>query len=165
MRMKKSIIAYLLHVVVATIGTMMLSAIVVKLLFVLWNLIDPSVTRWRVYSLLFKPYFPVQILCGIAAGYLNGRRFQDRGATWVWVIPAVRLAFAIATWRSTSILEDHTRAVIGHFFLEDCQPPLWTRSCIDQSLITAPLYSSIAYSIGTLVARQFSEQVPTDEEK
>jgi hypothetical protein len=162
--MRNSVTRYLLHVVAATVGTMMLAAIVVRVLFVCWNLINPSVTSWSVYSLLFKRYFPVQIFCGLAAGYLNGRHFRDRSATWVWVIPAIRVVFAVATWRSTSILEDHTRAVLDHFFLENCQPPLWTRSCVDQSLITVPLYSSIAYSIGTLIARHFGEETPASDD-
>src|SRR6266542_3954671 len=125
----KSIVSYLLHVTMATVGTMMLAALAIKLLFVFWNFVDPSITKQRVYSVLFRPYFPVQIVCGLFAGYLNGRRFQVRSATWVWVLPAVHLFLALATWRSTSILGDHARAVLEHFFLEKCQPPPWTRSC------------------------------------
>lgn len=71
---------------------------------------------------------------------------------WVWILPCVVLIYAVVTIQTLipfSVAAE--RGLISHFFGWGCQADL---DCYDQLSFTQPFYTSVAYSLGALVARK-----------
>lgn len=126
-------------------------------------------TGWHIsghttYSVLSgNQYFPVQITFGLVFGFLLGSCLQRRSMLWVWVIPLAILLYAfiavpvlMPTW--TSVLErpNSFASRLSHYFGSGCKT---SARCLDQLLITMPFYTSVAYSIGVLLARKTSKYI------
>jgi hypothetical protein len=118
--------------------------------------LDADQLHWVITG---TPYYPVQIALALLLGLGLGRMFRHRTMLWVWVLPAVVLCIAIVffrergqdvVWMSPVI---SSSSVLSHFFGWGCQPRL---RCIDQLIYTLPLYSSLFYSLGSLLARRLS---------
>jgi hypothetical protein len=82
---------------------------------------------------------------------------------WVWVIPLAILLYAfiavpVLMPRWTSVLErpDTFASRLSHYFGSGCKT---SARCLDQLLITMPFYTSVAYSIGVLLARKTSRYI------
>jgi hypothetical protein len=104
------------------------------------------------------PYFPVQIIFALILGWLLGRALRHRSIVWVWVLPMAILCYSLVTARvliPTSVFARpgvfHSR--FSHYFGWGCQP---AAHCLDQLLITMPFYSSLAYSVGAILARRLA---------
>jgi hypothetical protein len=97
---------------------------------------------------LSVPYFPIQIACGLAIGYLGRRRFGTRFSSWLWVVPFSNLIWHFfAFW--PGVFADPWLSRLDHFMGSACHPP-----CFDQLVYTAPLYTSIAYALGALAKKR-----------
>lgn len=114
----------------------------------------PAGVWYRVFE--YRPYFPVQILAAIYLGWFLGRRLGDRVMTWVWVLPALFLFYAViaiptlAPGITSSLLWSGTNQTwLTHYFGRGCQVK---NSCFDQVLITLPFYTSAAYAVGARLA-------------
>src|SRR3954454_23894141 len=73
---------------------------------------------------------------------------------WVWVLPLAVLCFALIAfnpeWTSVLARPSTVGSRLSHYFGWGCQP---RAHCLDQLVITMPFYSSVAYSLGALLAR------------
>jgi hypothetical protein len=103
---------------------------------------------------------------GAAFGWGNSLIFQHKTARWVWTFPTIYLVFRLLFWHdpaaSALVPEHHWIAAVSHFFGNACSfaasiQELRYRGgqiCLDQLLVTAPFYSSIAYSLSTVAQQQ-----------
>ena len=154
----KSLLVFVLHQFVGTWGVAFLAG------FGLSSLFDvlPAFGRWKPsmrfvhWVLTENPFYPIQIVAGLYFGWLLGRRFQHRSMLWIWILPLAILAYAfvatpvVSPWASILIRPDTLQSRLSFYFGWGCQP---RARCIDQLLITMPLYASVSYSLGALLAR------------
>ena len=149
-----AVLSFVLQQVVATVGAFLLGVVAVLILATLiafftrtphGNLVDKVVAEP-----LFKigadgPYYAGPILMAFILGWV-ARRSESRGAAWMWVLPTLALVWNVMTWKSYSPLPrwDDVRA---NFFTSHCGDS----DCLYELLITAPFYTSVAYSLGWVV--------------
>src|SRR5207244_2215740 len=69
--------------------------------------------------------------------------FLSTSAPWVWLLPAMILAFNVATWKS-HIARSNFSDAWANYFTSDCG----ASECLYEILITAPFYTSVAYTVG-----------------
>jgi hypothetical protein len=108
------------------------------------------------------PFFPIQILLGLLAGWFVWKHFKHRVMLWVWVLPLLILCVAFV-WVSTltpGLTSIWLEAGVGqsrlsHYFGWGCRAKY---SCYDQLEITMPFYVSLAYSLGAWLAAKMPDK-------
>jgi hypothetical protein len=152
----KTGLIFVAHQIVGTWGIAFFAA------FALFSLLDviPHFAEWKRsmrfvhWVLTENPFYPVQLLTALYVGWRLGRRFQHKSMLWVWVLPLAVLCFALIAfnpeWTSVLARPSTVGSRLSHYFGWGCQP---RAHCLDQLVITMPFYSSVAYSLGALLAR------------
>jgi hypothetical protein len=93
-----------------------------------------------------EPYFLAPILAGFVLGALSHRFFGTRSAAWVWALPSAILLWNILTWKNGGY-SPYWRDVWNNYFGADCGGS----ECMYELFVTAPFYTSVAYSLGWIV--------------
>jgi len=102
-----------------------------------------------------NPFYPVQIITGLYFGWFIAHRFPHRSMLFVWILPLLFLAYSflagpvLSPWASTLIRPESLSGRVRFYFGWGCQP---RDRCMDRLLLTMPLYASLAYSAGGLLA-------------
>ena len=146
----RPLVVFLRHLVLATIGSVLLGYLpwlplaVLNLIVNTPNPLDPLVSG---------PYPVLPNVAGLVMGYLTNRRFRTKAAVFVWVPPLLCLTYSIATWKSYG----------GHSYWADVWANFFGASCGDteclyELLVTLPFYTSAAYSVGALFGYRKSPQ-------
>jgi len=137
-------------------GVAVVATFVTDFIFTLIRLLRLPLPNYYGFVLSGMPFFPVQILFGLVAGWFIQKHFKHREMLWVWVLPLVILCISVAavptfTPRLTSIwLEAGVgQSRFSHYFGWACRP---ANHCLDQTLVTMPFYVSVAYSFGAWMA-------------
>src|SRR5713101_2184818 len=143
------LIVYSLSVVLATVGAMLMAA-------VLGDMLSPIVGRTLVIELQMKPPYPLEIGAGFLSGYLAWLKWKGSYTAWVWVIPVAYLVSGIVQWTKSG---PTLREAVGHFFSDSCWP-----LCEDQVKRTIPAITSAAYSLGVLMNSVRSKRTADKEE-
>jgi hypothetical protein len=149
--MVKTILIFLLHQFVGTVGVMALAGLVTSVVISTLRWLGWPIQGHDLSRILTQiPYFPVQITLALIFGWLLSRRFRHFEMLWVWVIPALFLGYLIIALPTTAaaIARDWR---FSHFFGRECRVE---RHCFDQLGATLPFYVSVAYSLGALFARK-----------
>jgi hypothetical protein len=138
-------LSFLFHQVVSTVGVVVLSALFVTTLFSISHLIRPSFLGRASLLLTETPGFPVQVVLGLALGFVLGKLMYRRVMMWVWVLPLAILIFAI-------VFEPRSySSLFAHFLGGGCSP---SGQCFDQLLFTLPCFASAFYAVGAKLARR-----------
>ena len=150
-----SILEFVIQSIVATIGAFLLGAIggvlpsiVVALLtknpgpgnFVA-HLVDQRVFR----VLVDNPYFIGPIVVALVLGVLSNRVWKTNTGFWVWVFPTLILVWNVFSWKSYTTRSNLADAW-ANYFGSDCGGS----ECLYEVLVTAPFYTSVAYSLGCI---------------
>jgi hypothetical protein len=140
----------LLHVLVATVGVAVSSAVLFYVLKPILSLFMSPVSLAHDIPLTL-PFFPFQSLVGLLSGFLVflgggnfGRRREARAA---WIIPAGWFLLLFLAWSPHSVL---TESRWEHF--------LWGSlgdSKKEQFVTTLPLVTSITYALGNYLAGKY----------
>jgi hypothetical protein len=150
----KPFLGFVLHQFIATVGALLLGTVVVFLLAALVAVFTRTPSEGLLERVteppLFKlgadnPYFVGPILMAFVLGWTSRRYLDSRAAAWVWVLPALALVWNLMTWKSYSPL-GHWADVEANFFTTNCGDS----DCLYELFVTAPFYTSIAYSLGRL---------------
>jgi hypothetical protein len=105
----------------------------------------------RAFAILSdNPYFLGAILVAFVLGYTSHRFFKSSAATCVWILPSIILIWNVFTWKSYAPRSDLADAW-ANYFGKDCGGS----ECIYELFVTAPFYTSVAYSLGWLVKHVF----------
>jgi hypothetical protein len=159
-----------MHQFIATLGVAMAAAFLAVFTFTLLRPLNPHLfaSRNAHFILTRVPYFPMQVILGLWSGWSFGRRFQHRSMLWVWVLPLLIISYAVISLpalvpNQTSVIEvaGRNQSRISHYFGRGCSVD---DRCEDQLLVTMPLYASIAYSVGALMARKMRRNVRLADE-
>lgn len=140
------IVLVLLHQVIGTVGTIILSGIICDALFGLTHTLVPSTRTLRASWFLTEVSgFPVQVSLGLAAGFAITRLLPSRFAVWVWVLPFVFFCFG------AMLVAHPVGSRLNYMFGDTCKP---AEGCFYQILFTLPFLASTGYASGAAMARQ-----------
>jgi hypothetical protein len=149
------VFSFLTQLVLATFGAMLVGTAIPALIALAIAPITRAPNQALVDSIvkqpLFKfgadnPYFAGPIVTAILLGWFSRRFFRSRMAAVVWVLPSLLLLWNVVTWKSYSPLS-HWLDVRANFFTSDCGDS----DCLYELLVTAPFYTSLAYSFGWVI--------------
>lgn len=92
-----------------------------------------------------EPVWAPEILAGFLFGWLAYRRIPSRLAFGAFAVPAVILFWNVVSWQRAMSQYDSTWST---FFGTGCGGS----ECLYQLIVTAPFYTAVAYSAGSVVA-------------
>lgn len=136
------------HLIIATAGVAISAAVLFFSLKPVLGLVV-SKSSLALNSPLRLELFPLQSAFGLVAGYFGSLQqnafSRDRSARWVWVIPGIWFMLLFAAWSQSSILRESR----WERFFWSSVPESQTM----QLVTTLPLFTSIAYALGSYVGR------------
>jgi len=143
----------LLHLIVSTVGVILLAALSAFTLTSVLHPIFPTIgSRTASWILTETPYFPVQIVTGLLLGFQLGRRYDHAVMLWTWVVPASLISLLILfAPLSPVVVSGVAITPIQHFLGSACLPQ---NHCFEQVGFTLLLYAAGAYSVGALLVRR-----------
>jgi hypothetical protein len=158
----KRLAVFLVHQLIGTWGIGVAAPLALILCSDIVRVFGVAVYMRGVHRILTEtPYFPVQVLFGLFLGWLLARFLPHRSMLWVWIVPLGVLCCAVIAFPWTGQLTIPQYAGLSsssrfaHFFGWGCSP---RNRCLDQLMITMPLYSASAYSLGAWLARKMGPQ-------
>ncbi len=108
------------------------------------HLVDQRVFR----GLVDNPYFLGPIVAAFVLGLFSNRVWKTNAGFWVWLFHAVILVWNVFSWKSYTSRSNLADAW-ANYFGSDCGDP----ECLYDVLVTAPFYTSVAYSVGWIAMR------------
>ncbi len=127
---------WLLHSFIATFG----SLINVGIITYFFREFLSRATMWNLtQTFIYRYTFPTFV--ALALGFFSYIRSKGSYRYWVWVLPAIGLIFAIASWRQS---RDAAWSTSLKHFIEPVPFPDYR----DQLASTVLLYMSLAYALG-----------------
>jgi hypothetical protein len=164
----KSILMFLMHQFMGTWGVPIFTAFALTSAFDWLDNFGGHVLMGYVRWILTQnPYYPAQITIGLYLGWILGRRLKHRSMVWVWIIPLAILCYAVLTtpilvpeWTSVLAQPSIRRSRFSYYFGWGCRP---ADHCLDQLVITMPFYSSVAYSLGAVLAQKMARKGTADQ--
>jgi hypothetical protein len=154
----KPVLLYLMHQVIATQGVIWATILsVLSIKSILAEISEPlghsRFTGGLGWLLASNPFYPLEICVGLWLGWKLFSMWQHHEMFLVWIVPCVVLVFvvlAVPTFTPARIsMLDMRNGPLEHYFGWRCPT---TNGCIDQAMATLPFYTSVAYSIGALLA-------------
>jgi hypothetical protein len=142
MRLLRCIALYFGHLLVAVIGTAMITTSLGKMF-------HPK----SLAGIISKEWV-LSILCATVIGLLMYRTWRWRPAVWVWIVPAVWLAFGVLMLLPSAYSHSVLVSGSGLWYQlsgSDCAHRVSQFGCRNFFLFTVPFIRSVAYSFGTLV--------------
>ncbi len=112
------------------------------------------IAEQHIFRAAGEPYFIFPILAAFVFGVLSHRYAQSLSARWVWVFPLTILLWSVLTWRSGGF-RPYWADVWNNYFGRDCG----SSECAYELFVTAPAYTSLAYSFGWVMKRVFPNQL------
>lgn len=153
-----SILEFLIESVVATLGAFVLGAIGALLSSIVVGLLTRNsgpgdfmdhLVDQRVFRVLVdNPYFLCPIVAAFVLGLFSHRVWKTNASFWLWVVPAVFLVWNVFSWKSYTSRSNLADAW-ANYFGSDCGES----ECLYEVLVTAPFYTSVAYSVGSIAMR------------
>ena len=128
------------HLLIATMGVIILSALLVFSVYSFLHRWELNFTRSQASWLLTEiPGFPIQASVGLVLGFLLGRFKQSRFIVFSWVLPFLLVCLIALTLKVDEV------PVFARLFGSSCSPK---RHCFDQLVVTLPFIASFSYSLG-----------------
>lgn len=154
-----SIFVFALHQVMGTYGSLFVAAYVMYALLDLQAVLHLGASKIFFQNLLTEnPFYPLQILTALCLGWGIQRRLPHPKVYLVWILPALILGYVVVTgfrsnpeWSSILLRPGFGQSRLTYYFGWGCHPRL---HCIDQLVLTAPFYASIAYSLGAWISNK-----------
>jgi len=149
-------LVFAMHQLIATFGVEIGAAILTFSSFSVLRPLNPRALTLHNASWILTelPYFPMQVLLGFWSGWWFARRCRWRSMLWVWVLPLLILCYALVA--VPTLTPDAAPSVFAtaspfsHYLGSGCS---LKDQCVDQLLVTMPLYASVSYSLGALIGR------------
>lgn len=133
------------HLLLSTIGVIIVSGFLIFFLYSLIHIWNPSFTPKRASSTLTElPGFPVQTALDLLAGFFLSRYMQCKVMMWTWVLPLTSLCIALF------FAPKNGSSVFAHFIGSGCSP---ANRCFDQLLFTLPCFTAAAYAFGARIGQ------------
>jgi hypothetical protein len=155
--------AFLIQQLISTVGAMVagvLAALIPAALIAMATK-NTSGGNWadhlaqqRILNAVEGPYFVFPILASCVFGALSRHYSRSIAARWVWVFPAIILIWNVFTWRNGGY-RPYWPDVWNNYFGSHCG----SSECIYELFVTAPFYTSLAYTFGWTMRRAIPEKL------
>lgn len=134
----------IMHLLLCTVGSILLSDLLIGSENALAHLWNSSITYKQASWLLTEIHgFPVQACSGLLLGFVVAWFFRQKMMMWIWVFPLFFFGFVAL------ISPYHGTEIFSHFIGNGCNV---TSHCFDQFVVTLPLVSCGGYSLGAALA-------------
>ena len=135
---------------------MLLAVVLVFVSAFLTNLLRLQVSALAYQRLASTPPYTVQMLSAFVLGFaLSASPRSRKCALWIWVLPAVWILLALATWQP---VQGASASVWQYFFTASwwqlSPSPLRSQWVTAQFMHTVPLFTSLAFTLGGSLRRQ-----------
>jgi hypothetical protein len=155
-----------LHLAAATIFSSISAALLGGIAYRFAMLAGAAISAGSPLEFFFEHIVTLAFVSGVLAGWVNNAKFPHVFARWVWLIPALLLAFRMLAWHEYSVFESPLHAVGSHFFGHGCRPPYSMAQlalsggtyCFDTLKFTAPFCSSVGYAAGAVAELTFHKK-------
>ena len=104
--------------------------------------------RHLVNLIVDPPFSPIPIIIALASAYFFRHRANRQPSVWIWILPSLILIWNLFTWDKYPG-QVYWNDVWNNFFGNQCG----SSECLNEFLVTAPVCSSLAYSIFAIVLR------------
>jgi hypothetical protein len=154
----KSVLFYILHLLLGTFVISMIASASVDLLSQLGRMFGLAMSLeqqdWLVGG---SPYFPVHLVGAVVNGFFISKYVGHREMLWIWIGPSLLLLYAFTFFPALTVhstlfsppTDVSFEYRVSHFFGWACQP---LSRCYDRVGITLPFYLSTLYSLGAYMA-------------
>jgi hypothetical protein len=150
-----TILDFFIQLAISTVGAILIGSIAVLIPAIFLaavtrnssggNFVD-HVVEQRIFFMLDEPYFIAPILASFSLGAFSRNFFRSASSVWVWTVPLLILVVSVATWK-TGGFRPYLWDVWNSYFGSQCG----SSECAYEWFFTAPLYTSVAYTVGRLV--------------
>ena len=96
-----------------------------------------------------EPYFLLPIALALVFGFWQQKRFESSAAYFLSVVPGLVLLSTFLAWQSYTARGRWENAW-ANLFTSDCSES----GCLYQYVVTAPFYTTLAYTSGWIVAKR-----------
>jgi hypothetical protein len=147
----KTLGKFALHAFIAMVGSVLIGSFFFLIALRPW--VSKAQNPW-----LDFPYSPVFWGLGFVLGFLLNWYMRTSSAKWVWVVGASWLIVMGASEIRTYDPRWCNGCSLGQY-LWDSFFSYWncSQECLGQALVTAPLLSSVAYSLGAAIGNRFGQ--------
>lgn len=134
---------FVMHVLVSTVGVIVLSGFLLFGAFSLLRIFNPSISTVVARHLLTEvPLFPVQIVVGALLGFFVGRYMSRTVLKALLCVPVFLLICGVLIGYREGV------SLVSHFLGYGCTV---AGRCFDQFLITLPALTCLAYACGASI--------------
>jgi hypothetical protein len=98
-----------------------------------------------------EPYFALPVVAAFFLGVLSSRFFRSSSAAWVWLLPTIILVWNLFSWHNGGY-RSYWPDVWNNYFGSSCG----SSECLYELFVTAPFYTSFAYTLGWIVQRSLT---------
>jgi hypothetical protein len=154
-QMRKRILAYLLHLAIATLAVPALTLLSSGLAY---SLVGHALTSAASPQQFYSDHLlALAVITGLWLAYSVCDAFTSMGALWVWIPSTLVFVARILSWRAGGSVLFHS-GIIQHFFAAGCQiqdyrEPAFALRCSDKLFLTPFVVGSLAYSAGSAIHR------------
>jgi hypothetical protein len=136
---------YSVHILLGTYVSMALGAVFQLVAWILFSAFTSFDVK-ALHAMNSSPLYPFSLIGGLILATLVKSGNREPKSVWVWVpvLAGFIVEFVLWTRNARSVFASPWR----HFFAP-CSVP----QCTDQWLFTVPLYTSISFSLGTLISK------------
>ena len=149
--------SFLVQQLVSTVGAMIVGNIVVIIPAVLVAAVTKNTSggNWadqladqQILRAGGEPHFVFPVLAAFVFGLVSHRYSRSLSAMWVWVLPLIIFVWNLFTWKNGGF-RPYWPDVWNNYFGSDCG----SSECLYELFVTAPFYTSLAYTLGWLAKR------------
>jgi hypothetical protein len=152
----KRILAFMGHLLIATLGVPWLTLLAGGLTYGVFSLFLSSVNTPQQF--LSDHLIFLVVVVGALLAYAVSDTFTSGAALWVWVPATIVFAFRVLDWRAAGSALVGSGAFIEHFFTANCQFNSWREvgfdsRCPDKLFLTPLFIGGLSYSAGAAIHR------------
>jgi len=153
----KRTMAYLLHLLIATVGVPWLTIMAGGLMY---GVFSPFLTSGNTPQQFLSDYLIfLVVVAGASLAYVVSGTYTSRAAAlWVWIPATTVFVLRVLQWRATGSVLVGSGSFIEHFFTANCQFNNWREGgfdsrCPDKLFLTPLFIGSLSYSAGAAIHR------------
>src|SRR5271156_1873031 len=152
----KRTLAYMGHLVIATLGVPPLTIMAGGLTYGLFSPFLNSVNTPQ--QLLSNHLILLVVAAGALLGYAITGTLTSRSALWVWIPVTIAFLLRVLEWRASGSALVGSGSIVEHFFTANCQIQNWSEGgfvsrCFDRLYVTQLFVGALAYSAGAAIRR------------
>lgn len=152
----KRTMAYVGHLLIATLGVPWLTIMTAGLMYGVFSPFLAFVDTPQQF--LSDHLIFLVVVAGVLLAYVVSGTFTSRSALWVWIPATIVFVLRVFDWRASGSALIGSGSFVEHFFTATCQIQNWREGgfasrCFDRLYVTQLFVGALAYSAGAAIHR------------